>query len=74
MNSVKFIGFAILLLVLVFGCIEYFYGLNSCCECCETKEYVCEDQICEIEQCSNDTCCRCSFLKEYFGIDIYFWK
>lgn len=72
-NSIKVIGFAIIIMLIIFGGIEYFYKKDKCCECCEIKQYVCENEICEIKQCTQN-CCRCSFVKEYFGIDLYFWK
>lgn len=68
----KVILYVVVFIILVFGAIEYIYGLDKCCPCC--KEVAMPGQgITEV--CSTkDGCCRCSFIKETFGIDIYFWK
>ena len=67
----KVILFLIGLLIVVFAGIEYFYGKGKCCNCCKT---VATSQG-VVEYCNtNDGCCRCSFFKEHFDIDIYFWE
>lgn len=67
----KVLLFFFVLMLVVFIGIEYVYGVDKCCKCC--KEVATPEGL--MEYCtSEDGCCRCSFFKEKFGIDIYFWK
>ena len=73
MNSIKFIIFGTILFAVIMVAADYLYAQGKCCQCCEVKQTTCGNEVCEQEVC-RDGCCRCSFIKEYFKIDIYFWE
>ena len=62
-----------LIIVVLIG-IEIVYREGECCACTKIIETTCKDgSICKVEAKVKEGCCKCSFFKEKFGIDLYSW-
>ena len=75
MDPKKLILWLIVLIVAVLIGIEIVYREGECCDCTKRIETTCKDgTICKVDKKINDGCCKCSFFKERFGIDLYSWR
>ena len=77
MNStMRLILWLIALILAVIIGIEIVYKRGECCNCTTVVETPCPSdntKTCKTEQKYKEGCCKCSFIKEHMGIDIYSW-
>ena len=72
--NLRLIIWLIFLIAAVLAGIEVVYRNGECCECTRFVETTCnKTEVCKVEQKVKDGCCKCSFFKERFGIDLYSW-
>ena len=75
MDTRKLILWLLCLIIAVLIGIEIVYKEGECCDCVTTYKSTCEDgRICNVEKREKENCCKCSFFKERFGIDLYSWR
>ena len=74
-STTRLVLWLIILIIAVLVGIEVVYRNGECCECTKIYETTCGNgEICKKEKKVKDGCCKCSFFKERFGIDLYSWR
>lgn len=73
-NFRLFVWLIVLIIAVLIG-IEVVYRNGECCQCTIKVDTICEDgKKCSVYRKANDGCCKCSFMKEHFNIDLYSWR
>ena len=76
-SSVKLYIWILILIIVVLIGIEIVWRNGECCSCTTKVQVPCpndSERICSEWRRVNDECCKCSFIKEHFGIDLYSWR